>query len=189
MKKIDSIVTTAPQTVDRFTKVKRATSSLTIYIYGTRESGKTSFVIKFCEKKFDTFYIPSIQNEITNYSSTLNMKRFSLKFIVSQYENYSLNELKQSDSVLIFFDSTDNNSFAKAKEFLLKILSDAGNIPICLVANKIDLKRRNYNDKEAKELCSKNKIEIFEISVKDNTGISKMMQYIGTFYDTGEQNE
>ena len=45
MKKIDSIVTTAPQTVDRFTKVKRATSSLTIYIYGTRESGKTSFVL------------------------------------------------------------------------------------------------------------------------------------------------
>ena len=112
-----------------------------------------------------------ITDEITNYSSTLNMKRFSLKFIVSQYENYSLNELKQSDCVLIFFDSTDNNSFAKAKEFSLKIISDAGNIPICLVANKIDLKRRNYNDKEAKELCSKNKIEIFEISVKDNTGI------------------
>lgn len=184
MKKIDSVETTAPQTIDRFNKVKRSSSSLTIHIYGTRESGKTSFVIKFCEKKFDSFYIPSINKEITNYSSTLNMKRFSLKFIVSQFDNYSYEELKQSDCVLIFFDSSDNISYTKAKEFALTIITSVNNkIPICLVGNKIDLKRKNFNQEDAKKFCSINKIEYFDISVKDNTGISKMMQYIGTFYD------
>ena len=35
-----------------------------VLIYGEKESGKTSFVLKICDNKFDQFYVPSIYDEI-----------------------------------------------------------------------------------------------------------------------------
>ena len=142
-------------------------------------------MIKNCEKKFDTFYIPSLGCETTNYSCVINGKRYTLKFIVDQYEQYSINTLKDSNCFLIFFDCSDSNSYIKAKEFVKEVYHHCNNnvaIPICLIGNKIDLKRKNYNAEDAKIFCNEYKIELFEISVKDNIGISKMMQYICSYY-------
>ena len=40
----------------------------TILIYGEKETGKTSFVMKICKHKFENFYIPSFNDERTGIS-------------------------------------------------------------------------------------------------------------------------
>ena len=58
-----------------------------------------------------------------------------------------------------------------AKEGVLRIL----------VGNKCDLKNKNFNLDEIQYFCKNENIVFFEISVKNNIGISKMMQYISSF--------
>ena len=46
---------------------KKNTNSITVYIFGPRESGKTSFVINFCERKYENYYIPNMKTVNLNF--------------------------------------------------------------------------------------------------------------------------
>ena len=140
----------------------------TILIYGAQESGKTSFIIR---------YIPSFQDEITKKNCYLNYgKKFDLEFIVSNNTNI----IQEADCYFIFYDLSSNNSFQQAKKLIRQIMKL--NQTVFLIGNKKDLKNvvkeNNIND-----LCKKYKVESFLISVKDNIGISFMMQRFGQIFD------
>ena len=149
----------------------------TILIYGAQESGKTSFIIRYIENKFDSCYIPSFQDEITKKNCYLNYgKKFDLEFIVSNNTNI----IQEADCYFIFYDLSSNNSFQQAKKLIRQIMKL--NQTVFLIGNKKDLKNvvkeNNIND-----LCKKYKVESFLISVKDNIGISFMMQRFGQIFD------
>ncbi len=149
----------------------------TILIYGAQESGKTSFIIRYIENKFDSCYIPSFQDEITKKNCYLNYgKKFDLEFIVSN----NTNTIQEADCYFIFYDLSSNNSFQQAKKLIRQIVKL--NQTVFLIGNKKDLKNvvkeNNIND-----LCKKYKVESFLISVKDNIGISFMMQRFGQIFD------
>ena len=149
----------------------------TILIYGAQESGKTSFIIRYIENKFDSCYIPSFQDEITKKNCYLNYgKKFDLEFIVSN----NTNTIQEADCYFIFYDLSSNNSFQQAKKLIRQIVKL--NQTVFLIGNKKDLKNvvkeNNIND-----LCKKYKVESFLISVKDNIAISFMMQRFGQIFD------
>ena len=157
---------------------KKNKNEKTILIYGSKESGKTSFVMKYLENKFDNSYIPSLNDERTIKKCILNNgKIFNLEFIVSN----NINELKDADCYFIFYDISNENSF----EFAKKIINEIVNIndgKIFLIGNKKDLKNV-INEKDINDICNKYKCENFLISVKDNIGISNMMQKFGEIFD------
>ena len=183
-KPFDTANSTVVQTLEVIYKQKNKNPSLTIHLFGERETGKTTFVINYCSKKFESFYIPSINKEITMFDCILNMKVYHLQFIVNQFQNFVVSDIKSSDCFLIFFDFSESQSYIKAKEFINQIKEETSNkieIPICLVGNKCDLKNKNFNLDEIQYFCKNENIVFFEISVKNNIGISKMMQYISSF--------
>ena len=157
---------------------KKNKNEKTILIYCSKESGKTSFVMKYLENKFDNSYIPSLNDERTIKKCILNNgKIFNLEFIVSN----NINELKDADCYFIFYDISNENSF----EFAKKIINEIVNIndgKIFLIGNKKDLKNV-INEKDINDICNKYKCENFLISVKDNIGISNMMQKFGEIFD------
>ena len=142
-----------------------------ILIYGSQESGKTSFVMRYFENKFDKSYIPSLNDEKTIKNITFKSgKKFNFEFIVSN----NINEIKDADCYFIFYDISSENSF----EFAKKIINEVANInesKIFLIGNKKDLKNV-INEKDVNDICDKYKSDHFLISVKDNIGISNMME-------------
>ena len=56
-KESDANCLTTVHSVDLAIKKRKNSNALTIHIFGPRESGKTSFVINFCERKYDTFLV------------------------------------------------------------------------------------------------------------------------------------
>ena len=153
----------------------------TILIYGPPESGKTSFIIRYFENKFDSCYIPSFSDEITKKSCFLNYgKKFNLEIIVSN----NLNKIQNADCYFIFFDISSKNSFEETKKIIINYIIN-NNKTIFLIGNKKDLKNV-VSEKNINDLCKKYNLEYFLISVKDNIGISAMMKKFGEIFDYEE---
>ena len=149
-----------------------------ILIYGSKESGKTSFVMRYLDNKFDTSYIPSLNDEKTIKNCILNKeKQFNLEFNVSN----NISEIKDADCYFIFYDISSQNSFDFAKNVINEVVNVNDN-KIFLIGNKKDL-NNVINEKDVNDLCDKYKTEHFLISVKDNIGISNMMEKLGEIFD------
>ena len=152
----------------------------TILIYGGNETGKTSFVLKVCNNKFDVFYIPSFSDERTNKSMMLNQKKFELQFIVSN----DTSNIQDADCYLIFYDLTSLASYNYAKNLIIEKISKF-NYPIFLIGNKCDLRNKiNLND--LKDFCKDYKCEEFKISIKDYIGVSSVLKKFGEIFDYNE---
>ena len=161
--------------------IEKLKDEKTILIYGPPESGKTSFIIRYFENKFDSCYIPSFSDEITKKRCFLNYgKKFNLEIIVSN----NLNKIQNADCYFIFFDISSKNSFEEAKKIIINYIIN-NNKKIFLIGNKKDLKNV-VSEKNINDLCKKYNLEYFLISVKDNIGISAMMKKFGEIFDYEE---
>jgi len=154
----------------------------TILIYGGNETGKTSFVLKVCNNKFDVFYIPSFSDEKTNKSIMLNQKKFELQFIVSN----NISNIQEADCYFIFYDLTSLASYNYAKNLIIENIFKL-NIPIFLIGNKCDLRNKiNLND--LKQFCTDYNCNEFKISIKDYIGVSSILKKLGEIFDYKEND-
>ena len=147
----------------------------TISIFGASESGKTSFVLRFCENKFDNCYIPSFSEEITEKKAVLNMKFFNLKFVVNDV-------IGAADCYFVMFDYSSQTSYKFATSFIEQNLIHIDN-PIILIGNKADIKQGLVDSTQINTFCKLNNCIFYPISVKNNIGISIMMQKVGALLE------
>ena len=164
-------------------KENKPESNKTILICGPLESGKTSFLIRFCNDKYDDFYIPSFSNEIKEKQFLLNQKKkeFNLRLIVTNNLNDDLNE--DIDCIFVLYDVSMIKSYENAKKIVIdKLLNRYKNIIIFFIGNKKDLKE-NINEKDIEKFCLKYNLINMYISVKDNIGIVALMQKFGEVFN------
>lgn len=147
----------------------------TISIFGEKESGKTSFVLRFCENRFDNCYIPSFSEEITEKKAVLNMKLFKLKFVVNDV-------IGDADCYFVMFDYSSQTSFKFATSFIEQNLINIDN-PIILIGNKSDIRQGLVDSTQINTFCKLNNCIFYPISVKNNIGISIMMQKVGAILE------
>ena len=159
----------------------RKDDKIHIHIVGSRDSGKTSFVIRVSENRFENYYIPSIAPEHTECQTMLNYCIYKLKFHVTQFEEFDMDSKDKCDLLLVFYDESSNASLAEAKHFItaLKNCNNNSNRTICLVGNKCEIKNASpemINDLNV--FCNVHNIQLFHISVKYNTSIPKLLRTI-----------
>ena len=157
----------------------------TILIYGEKEVGKTSFVMKICKHKFESFYIPSFNDERTEKMLCLQpySKRFKLEFIVTN----DTDVIKNADCYFIFYDVTCLHSLNFAKNLIEnKILNQKK--PIFLIGNKIDLKM-NVELDLLNYYVSIYNLKLFNISIKESNGISSLLEKLGEVLDYKDEIE
>ena len=159
-----------------------------ILILGSEDSGKTSLMIRYFEKKFENFYIPSLNDEI-NTKLIFGKKNFVLTFCVSN--NLNINNINSYDCIFVIYDITTPKSFLKSKEIIDSLIEKQINKTIFLIGNKIDLKSNFEEEKEKENLKNifNNQINnIFFISVKNNIGISAMMTQFKEIFNYDENS-
>ena len=148
-----------------------------ILIYGDKETGKTSFVLKICNNKFDIFYIPSLAEEKTIKTLILNSKKFEIEFIVSN----EISCIKEADLYLIFFDLTSYTSYLNAKNLIVEKIYKL-NKYIFIIGNKNDL-RNKINISDLNDFCNKYNCQNLLISIKDSIGVSLLLKKFGEIFD------
>ena len=163
-------------------KIEKSKNSKTIIICGPIESGKTSFSMRYCDNKFDNCYIPSFANEISSKQLILNQgeKRLQLKFIVTN----NIDDIDDVDCYFVIYDVNSNKSYYDAKKLIEdNLLTEK--ITIFLIGNKSDLKCV-VNKKEVDDFCIKYNLYNYYISVKNNIGISSLMQKFAELFNSDD---
>ena len=166
-------------------KEKKINLNKTIIICGPFESGKTSFLIRLCDDKYDDYYIPSIKNEIREKNIFFGEKEFKFKFIVTN--NLKDNFQEEINCYFVLYDVNNKQSFINAKKiFYDYLLNDNKNRVIndkviFFIGNKKDL-IDNLNNNEVENFCLKNNIINMCISVKDNIGFVALIQKLSEYF-------
>ena len=166
-------------------KEKKINLNKTIIICGPFESGKTSFLIRLCDDKYDDYYIPSIKNEIREKNIFFGEKEFKFKFIVTN--NLKDNFQEEINCYFVLYDVNNKQSFINAKKiFYDYLLNDnknrvINNKVIFFIGNKKDL-IDNLNNNEVENFCLKNNIINMYISVKDNIGFVALIQKLSEYF-------
>lgn len=154
-------------------------------LLGDVEVGKSTFVIKFTENRFEQYYVPSIDKESKRKKIIINKHEFILNFIVIKGGEYDTKkyekEFSESDFFLLFYDVTNEESFIQIKNNMNKLIkflkfyeiSDNNFSNICLVGNKYDSENViKFNEDKVREFIDSYKINKYEISTKTAKNIN-----------------
>ena len=157
-----------------------------IVILGGKGVGKSSFLIKILQNKFEKLYIPTIGIEKRSKTLIQDGKKYNLYFIVtpgdSAYRsNYSI-YFEKANFIYVFYDMSNPSSFNEAKELLIKEVSNykeiikKGKTHITFIGNKKDIVNTKVSLNEIKMFCNENNFSLVEISVKSGIGMKALIQ-------------
>lgn len=164
---------------------QQSNSYINIVIIGGKGVGKSCFLIKSVNNKFEKLYIPTIGIEKIRRAVRLEGVRYSLNFIVTPGDekyrgDYSV-IFRDVSVLLLFYDLSDMDSFNVVVELfgnmysLYKDLFDNKMPVLFLVGTKAD-KPKAVNSEVIKEFCVKHKINSsVEISAKNGVGIKGLI--------------
>ena len=167
-------------------------TTINIIILGATKVGKSAFLIKITENTFEKLYIPTIYIENQRKTVSYNSKQYTLNFTVTATGDYKEDYTcvyKGMHFFLVFYDVTNMSSFTEAIKLYNKELKnkhmhynhEVSNV--FFVGNKVDEQPRKVAAELCEEYCDKNKIKLFEISVKTHKNITQMLNFITHTFD------
>jgi small GTP-binding protein len=167
---------------------------INIVVMGESNTGKSSFVIRYVSGKFEPYHVVSVCNEYYQKKGVnYNGKKYDFNFTVSagksEYKEDILKTCQDVDFFLLFYDITSKQSFDSLKSVYNDIKGymfnyKDSNSNVILVGNKNDLhKEKSVHVEDVKKFLQNDKICVLEISVKNNTNITKVFNQILENFD------
>ena len=152
---------------------------ITIMTLGKCSVGKSSFILRFTENRFENTYLTTVGLDFR--FRLVNIKDIQYKVLFydtvgqEKYHSIAPNIIKKANGIIIMYDITDILSFDSIREIIESINEEKGkDFPMILIGNKIDLEiERLIKKEEAEELAEKYGMEFFEISNKEGINIEK----------------
>ena len=150
-----------------------------LIILGNSDVGKTSFLNRFINNKFNLNQLTTIGFNILSKNINLsNGIKVKLTFYDTsgqeKYKSLPINCLRNIQGIILMYDITEKKSFDSINGWLniIKNLEGENTVPIILIGNKIDLEdKREISNEKGKEKAEELKLNFYETSVKDKINI------------------
>ena len=155
-----------------------------ILIVGDSTVGKTNFIKKYVENKFNESYFASTGIDLITTSIKIEGKSFKIQIWDTagqeKYRAMTKNLFLKTQGIVIIFDISNETSFINLKSWMNGIKEEcSADIPMILVGNKLDLEDKRVIDKErAMEFAKNEKLEYIETSSKTGENINKALSLI-----------
>ena len=152
-----------------------------LLILGDSAVGKTNFLCKLTEHKFNQNYMASTAIDIKNTSIKINGKNIKLQIWDTagqeKYRALTRSFLIKAQGILALYDITNHTSFDNLQSWLSLINEECYvDIPVIIVGNKMDLEEKRMVDKEeASEYAKKQNVEFIETSSKTGENVEKTL--------------
>ena len=152
-----------------------------LLILGDSTVGKTNFLCKLTENKFNQNYMASTAIDIKNTSIEINGKNIKLQIWDTagqeKYRALTRSFLIKAQGILALYDITNHTSFDNLQSWLTLIKEECYvDIPVIIVGNKMDLEEKRIVDKEeASEYAKKQNVEFIETSSKTGENVEKTL--------------
>ncbi len=146
-----------------------------VIVVGAGKVGKTSLTIRFAEDRFRESYLPTLGVDFLTKTATVEGKIVKVQLWDTGGQEFVMSLLpfyfSGAAGAVLVFDITNRNSFNSLDYWLKQIRNNAGDVPITLVGNKIDIAdQRKISLEEAQTYAKEKNLIYIETSAK--TGIS-----------------
>ena len=157
---------------------------LRLLIVGDSTVGKTNFIMRFINDKFNESYMTT--SGIDLKSKDIEIKNKNIRIQIwdtagqEKYRAITRNLFLKVLGVLIIYDITNEKSYNNLKTWVQLIREDCGShMQIIIVGNKCDLdSERKINQEEVLKYARKEKIEYIETSCKTGENVQKAVKTI-----------
>ncbi|KAL6480652.1 hypothetical protein MHYP_G00116850 [Metynnis hypsauchen] len=158
----------------------RRAFSFKVVVLGEGCVGKTSVILRYCENKFYSKHITTLQASFFTKKLNISGNRVTLSIwdTAGQERFHALGPIyyRESNGAILLYDITDEDSFQKVKLWVKELRRILGNdVCLCIVGNKTDLdKDRNVSAEEAERYAEAVGAQHHQTSAKLNTGINEL---------------
>ena len=154
-----------------------------IIVLGESAVGKTAFIKRFNEDKFEKSYLTTlgldfITKEIkSKEGKIINMKIFDTAG-QERFRTLTNNYYQKADGILLIYSIKDKDSFSTINNWINEIKTKAkDDVVVFLIGNKCDLdKEREVSKKEGQTLGEKYKIPFYESSAKLDVNVKNVFE-------------
>lgn len=156
---------------------------LRIYILADEGVGKHTLLrdqIK-CDKSYREDHMRTVGVQIESKDIIINEKTikfsFSMLGMKDHFSQFYRAYCQGADSAIIMYDITNSETLEGVSEWIQLLRKNAGDIPIILVGNKVDLKSREVTTEVAMKTNDKfNLSGFYEISAKTGANVEEMFR-------------
>ena len=154
--------------------------SFKILLLGDSTVGKTAFILRFCEGKFDEDSLTTIGVDQKNKYVRRGDKKIELHIWDTagqeRFRAIAKNLYKGADGILLMYDISNFNSFKHIKEWInsIKESVDISKIALIIVGNKCDLPPQEItvDEEQKKKFENSQKLKIIEASAKNDINVN-----------------
>ena len=162
-------------------QIKEEIHSFKILLLGDSTVGKTAFILRFCEDKFEEDSLTTIGLDQKNKFVKRGDKKLELHIWDTagqeRFRSIAKNCYKGADGILLMYDISKYESFKHIKNWIgnIKESINIDKVALLVVGNKCDLPDTDkIVDQESKQnFEDTNKIKIIEASAKDNINVNE----------------
>ena len=160
--------------------MKEEIISFKILLLGDSTVGKTAFILRFCEDKFDEDSLTTIGLDQKNKYVKRGDKKIELHIWDTagqeRFRAIAKNLYKGADGILLMYDMSNLVSFNHIKEWInsIKESVDISKIALIIVGNKCDLTTQEItvDEEKKKNFEDTRKLKIIEASAKKNINVN-----------------
>ncbi|MHA1300330.1 MAG: Rab family GTPase [Candidatus Helarchaeota archaeon] len=155
-----------------------------IVLLGDPRVGKTSLIFRYVDDKFDKDYKATLGFDISIKKITEASSEYSLAIwdIAGQEQFTKLRNtyLEGAQGALLVYDITEPKTFENIKNWVNMLHEIAGEVPIILVGNKIDLiNEKKITTEQGEKLAQDlNAYKFFETSAKTGDRVQEIFKGI-----------
>ena len=151
-----------------------------LLLLGNSTVGKTAFILRFCEDKFDQDSLTTLGLDTKNKYVKRGDKKIELRIWDTagqeRFRSIAKNLFKGADGILLMYDISNYKSFKDIKGWITSIQDsvDISKIALIIVGNKCDLpaEERQVDENSKVNLENSFKLKIIEASAKDNINVN-----------------
>ena len=151
-----------------------------ILLLGNSSVGKTSFLLRFCDDKYDPETLTTIGVDYKKKFIKRHDKKIKLHICDTagqeRFRSIAKNLFKNADGIIIMYDITNKKSFQDIKDWISSIKDnvDLDKIGLVISGNKKDLEdKREVSEEFREKLEEKQNIKVIETSSKDNINVNE----------------
>ena len=155
--------------------------SFKLLLLGDSTVGKTAFILRFCDDKFEDDSLTTIGLDQKNKFVKRGDKRIELHIWDTagqeRFRAIAKNLYKGADGIILMYDISNNNSFQNIKRWITSIKEavDITKIALIIVGNKCDLPdgERVVDEDSRLNLEKQCNIKVIEASAKENINVNE----------------